>query len=111
MSARQLGQRVGVSQASVAEAERSEAEGRITLNTLRKMADGVGCEVVYALVPRTSLDRVVRNQANQTAHRFVDEVAHGMALEDQATPATAHPSQVDAVRERLVGQGSSRIWD
>jgi predicted DNA-binding mobile mystery protein A len=110
MSARQLGQRVGVSQASVAEAERAEAEGRITLNALRKMADGVSCDVVYAVVPRTSLDMVVHNQANQTARRLVGEVAQGMALEDQATSREDQAAQVDAVRERLVAQGSSSIW-
>jgi predicted DNA-binding mobile mystery protein A len=111
MSARQLGQRVGVSQASVAEAERAEAEGRITLNALRKMAEGVGCDVVYALVPRTPLDMMVHNQANKTARRLVGEVAQGMALEDQATSRESQEAQVDAVRERLVAQGSSRIWD
>src|ERR1700694_4268773 len=51
MSAKQLGQRVGGSQATIAQAELAEAQGRITLNSLRKMADGVGCDVVYAVVP------------------------------------------------------------
>lgn len=111
MSAKQLGKRVGVTQASVAEAERAETEGRVTLKALRKMAEGVGCDVVYALVPRTSLDMVVHNQANQTARRLVGEVTQGMALEDQATSREAESAQVNAVRERLIAQGSSRIWD
>jgi hypothetical protein len=44
------------------------------------MADGVSCDVVYAVVPRTSLDMVVHNQANQTARRLVGEVAQGWPL-------------------------------
>src|SRR5258708_31843015 len=58
MTGRQLGRRIGVSQNAISEAERAETEGRITLNTLRKLADGLNCELVYALVPRIELDTV-----------------------------------------------------
>jgi len=111
MTAKQLGRRVGVSQATVSEAELAESEGRITLKNLRKMADGMSCEVVYALVPRASLDMIVHNNANQAAHRMVGEVSQAMALEGQSTDDSARVAQVDALRERLIAEGSSQIWD
>jgi predicted DNA-binding mobile mystery protein A len=111
MTAGQLGRRIGVSQARVTEAEKAELEGRITLRTLRRIADGLGCDVAYALVPRSTLDMTLYNQANQAAQRIVGEVAHGMALEAQSTDDRTHAAQVEAVRERLIAEGSSRIWE
>lgn len=111
MTATQLGRRIGVSQNAVSEAERSEAEGRITLNTLRKIAAGLNCEVAYALVPRAELDIIVYNSANQAAHRLVGDAAQGMALENQATDASAQAAEVGAVRENLIAAGSNKIWD
>jgi predicted DNA-binding mobile mystery protein A len=111
MTAKQLGRRIGVSQNAISEAERAETEGRITLNTLRKMADGLNCELVYALVPRIELNTVVHNRANQAAHKLVGDAAQGMALEDQATEDSAQASEVSAVRESLIAASSSKIWD
>ena len=111
MTAKQLGQRVSVSQNAISEAERAETEGRITLNTLRKIADGLSCELVYALVPRIELDTVVHNRANQAAHKLVGDAAQAMALEDQTTEDSARTAEVTAVREGLIAASSSRIWD
>ena len=111
MTAKQLGRRIGISQATVSQAELAESEGRITLKTLRKMADGMGCELVYAVVPRASLDMIVFNNANRAAQRIVGEVSQGMALEGQSTDDSSRAAQVDTLRERLIAQGSSQIWD
>jgi predicted DNA-binding mobile mystery protein A len=111
MTASQLGRRLGVSQNAISEAERAESEGRITLNTLRKIADGLSCELIYALVPRVELDMIVHNRANQAAHRLVTDAAQGMALEDQATEYHTQVAEISAVRENLIGAGSSKIWD
>jgi len=111
MTAKQLGRRIGVSQNAISEAEAAEVEGRITLKTLQRIADGLGCDVAYALVPRGPLDAMVHNRANQTAQRIVGEVTHGMALEAQSTDDVSREAEVSAVRERLIAQGSSQIWD
>lgn len=111
MTASQLGRRIGVSQNAISEAEAAEVEGRITLKTLQRIADGLGCDVAYTLVPRGALEMMVHNQANQKAHQMVGEVTHGMALEAQSTDEISGEAEVEAVRERLIAQGSSQIWD
>lgn len=111
MTAKQLGRRISVSQNAISEAEAAEAEGRIMLKTLQKIAAGLDCEVVYALVPRAPLDMLVHNHANRAAHRMVGEVTHGMALENQSTDDSSRAAEVDALREGLIAQGSSQIWD
>jgi predicted DNA-binding mobile mystery protein A len=111
MTARQLGRRIGVSQNAISEAEAAEVDDRITLKTLRKIADGLGCDVAYALVPREMLETTVHNQANKAARRMVTEVSHGMALEAQSTDIASREAEINAVRERLIAHGSSEIWD
>jgi len=111
MTTQQLGRRVGVGQSSISEAETAEVEGRITLGTLRKIAEGLNCDVAYALLPRARLDDMVHDQATRLATKMVAEVATAMDLEAQSTDSTAHETEVAALRERLIAEGSSRIWD
>ena len=59
MTTRQLARAVGVTQAAVADAERTEAKGDITLATLQRYAAALDCDVVYALVPKRPLQEVV----------------------------------------------------
>jgi predicted DNA-binding mobile mystery protein A len=85
MTAEQLGERMGVKQPSVQRLELSEAEGTIQLSSLRKAAEALDCEVVYALVPRRTLKETYEAAALKVARRELGLVAHTMALEDQAT--------------------------
>ena len=58
MTTRQLATAVGVTQAAVVDAERTEAKGDITLTTLQRYAAALGCELTYALVPKRPLQEV-----------------------------------------------------
>jgi predicted DNA-binding mobile mystery protein A len=73
--------------------ERSEAQGRIQLNTLRRAAEAMDSVLVYALVPETSLNEMVERRAREIAIAALSRVSHSMALEDQ---------QVDRDFERRV---------
>lgn len=63
MSQFELGQRMEVSQPRVAQIERAEAKGTVELSTMRRSAEALGCSFSYALVPKESLERMVRRQA------------------------------------------------
>ncbi len=84
MTAEQLGERLGVTQPSVQRLERSEAEDTIQLNTRRRVAEALDCEVVYALVPRENLQTIYDRAARHVALRELRAVSHSMVLEDQA---------------------------
>jgi predicted DNA-binding mobile mystery protein A len=65
--------------------EKAEAEDRITLKSLRAAANALGCDLVYALVPKgETLRELVEERARAQAKRQVLSVEHSMALEDQA---------------------------
>jgi predicted DNA-binding mobile mystery protein A len=65
--------------------EKAEAEDRITLKSLRAAANALGCELVYAVMPRmTTLHDLVEERARAQAKKHVLGVEHSMALENQA---------------------------
>jgi len=85
MSAAALAARLGTTAGAVTRLEQSEAADRIRLDTLRRAADALGCDLVYLLVPRRPLNAIVRDRARELAHRQVSAVEQTMRLEDQAT--------------------------
>jgi predicted DNA-binding mobile mystery protein A len=67
----------------VGKLEASEADGTISLDTLRRAAEALDAKLIYALVPNSSLEEIVDQRANEVARRDVDRVRHTMLLEDQ----------------------------
>lgn len=84
MSGAQFAARLGIKPPSVIDLEKSEATGSIQLKTLQRAAAALDCQLVYAFVPRTSLQESVDARARRIAIKALKRVAHTMALEDQA---------------------------
>jgi predicted DNA-binding mobile mystery protein A len=107
---RQQAQRLGISGSTLHKSEQSEAQERISLGQLRKLADGLGCEMVYALVPRKPLTEVVQDRATQLAKEEVYGVAHTMGLEDQRPTDERIQKQVARRAEDLLRGKWSDLW-
>jgi predicted DNA-binding mobile mystery protein A len=85
LSLEEVGARVKKPRQRILEFERAEAQDRITLKSLRRVAAALDCNLVYALVPRTdSILELAQQRVRQDATRDVLDVEHTMALEDQA---------------------------
>jgi len=85
ITVRDLARRLHKAPSVAAHLEGSEAEYRITLASLRDAADALGCQLVYALVPKSgSLQALAEARARTRASENVRSVEHSMALEDQA---------------------------
>ncbi|WP_291307210.1 MULTISPECIES: mobile mystery protein A [unclassified Devosia] len=95
MTGAQLGRRLGVAQQSVTAIEKSEENGTIQLQTLRKVADALGCRLVYAIVPDTSLESMIQSRARELALKALTRVSHTMRLEDQATSAADLEARIE----------------
>ncbi|HEX8430599.1 MAG TPA: mobile mystery protein A [Longimicrobium sp.] len=99
----QLAERLGLSQAGVSQLERREAAGSVTLNSLNTAADALGCDLVYALIPRAgSLSAVMEERARAIATAAVGRVSHTMRLEDQAVSAAAVQDQIEELTRDLL---------
>jgi predicted DNA-binding mobile mystery protein A len=106
ISAAVLGGRLGITAGAVIRLEQSEAGDRVQLETLRRAADALGCDLVYLLVPRRPLTAVVRERAREIAHWQVAAAEQTMSLEDQATEHTSELE--DRLTEQLLERGG--LW-
>lgn len=105
-----LAKRLGVVHSSVVRLESSEADDTITLASLRRAAEALGCELQYALVPRKPLAETIDAQAEKIARARMEAVAHTMALEAQATSENAVDNQLRELKESLLKGSRRELW-
>jgi predicted DNA-binding mobile mystery protein A len=106
---RELAQRLGKVPSQVASFEKSETEYRITLGSLRESAEALGCELVYAFVPKTkcgSVHELVESRARAEASENVRAVEHSMALEDQAVGGVEE--MIEEETQRILNASTNR---
>ena len=111
MTTRQLAARMGAARSRVTAIEKAEVNGSTTIKTLREAAEAMNCTFVYAIVPTSTLDDILRDQAAKKADVELARHHHTMRLENQAMDKR----DLAAERERLVSDmlaGSlRRVWD
>jgi len=111
MNAAQYARRLGVKPQRIAALEKAEVNGTASLTTLREAAEALGCQLVYAVVPETSLDDIIQTRAAKRAEQELCRVHHTMRLENQALGN----SDLTAERQRLIDEllaGSlRRLWE
>jgi len=111
MTTRQLAERLGVAQSTVVALEKSEADERITLHSLRRAAEALDCELHYVLVPRQSLKNRVEQRAEHVADQAIKNVAHMMRLEDQ-TPSSARTAKmIKEEKEKILVGRWGKLWE
>lgn len=110
MSTAELARRLNMTPQGVSDLERSEANDGIRLASLRKVADGLDCDLVYAMVPRHcgGLQGQVADQAMRLARAELAPVRHTMALEAQALPADLDEEALADLAERIAD--SRGLW-
>ena len=109
ISSRQLATRMKISQPAVAQLERSEADGVVQLDTLRRAADALECDLVYVLVPRASLEEIVRTRARAIARADITTVDRTMRLEQQGLTPDQLERRIDDYATKLITAG--HLWD
>ncbi|MFI5035412.1 MAG: mobile mystery protein A [Acidimicrobiales bacterium] len=102
MTSRDLADRMGIIQQAIRELERSELFETIKLDTLQRAANALECDLVYAFVPRTSLDAMVKEQAYKKATELLSGVAHHSRLEDQEVMGDDAAEQVKEIMTQMI---------
>lgn len=110
MTTAQLGKRMGVSQPRIVDIEKSEKGGTITLDTLERAANAMDCKLVYAFVPRVSLEKIIEEKARDIAKQRLDVTGHTMALEAQGTTAEDKQDLLERMVRQIVEKAGSEIW-
>jgi predicted DNA-binding mobile mystery protein A len=110
MSGAQLAARLNVTRQTIKDLEHSEATGKITLDSLNKLAAALGCRVVYALVPEKPLEEMQRDRAREIAESLMKPVSHSMKLEAQAIGKQDEQRQRERLIQGLMQGDPKKLW-
>lgn len=110
MAATHLAARLGVTTSTVTRLETSEADDTISLGTLRRAAEALGCELQYALVPRQSLAETLESRAMTLARQQMASVSQTMALEAQVISSEELEFQAKARAATLLNGSRRVLW-
>lgn len=112
MTMEQLAKRLSISKQSFRRLEINEANGSITLKSLKEVAKAMDMRLVYALVPNDgSLDALIERRAKELATQIVMRTSNTMKLEDQEN--TKHRIE-KAIEERTIeikNEMPKMLWD
>lgn len=111
MSTSQVAARLGISRQGVADQERREVEGTITLAALRRAAEASECDLYYAIVPRRPTEEILRERARRIAAEQIGRVAHSMRLEEQDVPGHELQRQVEDLADQILREMPRSLWD
>jgi predicted DNA-binding mobile mystery protein A len=83
MTLEDVATRVGITKSVLSRLEASEQKQTIQLDSLRRIAEALECELVYALVPKEPLQAMVERQRDRAAAELEASTRSHMRLEDQ----------------------------
>lgn len=107
LTLKELGKRAGLSTPGVANAERRENEGKITLEKLEKIANAMECELVYAFIPKDNISDLLRKKAIEKARKSILKADIHMSLEDQKVNEELE-LRIERLAEKLIKKG--KVW-
>jgi predicted DNA-binding mobile mystery protein A len=110
----QLADFVGVNFSTILRLEEREAKGKATIETIQKVANGMGCKLVYAIVPQApfeNLEEIIESRAKKLAQEMIGKVSHSMKLEKQGADKADESKQIERLTNELKAKMDSRIWN
>jgi predicted DNA-binding mobile mystery protein A len=110
MSTRQLAKRLQVSQSRISQIERNEASQTLSLKALNEVAEALGCQLCYSLVPKKDLELIIYDQAEKKAKMYLKTVGYTMALESQGTSLESQKLILEETIARLL-EKPHLLWD
>ncbi len=112
MSLLQLGNKLKVSPQSIAAMEKREANGTITINTLRDLARGLEMKLVYGFVPnKGSIDAMITARAEEIAIEIIGRTNVTMTLEDQQNTKERIAKAIAQKTDEIKSEIPKYLWD
>jgi predicted DNA-binding mobile mystery protein A len=111
MNGRQLADRLQVSPSRITKLEQDELSGSVTFKTMHKTAEALDCVFVYGLVPKASLEDIVKKQVKKVATEKFMRVARTMGLEQQNLSKKENLKALKSLEEELLRTMPKYLWD
>ena len=111
MSAAQLGRLINRTRANVSATERSEQNEKITIQSMKTLAEAMGCKFVYAIIhAEGDIKDVIEQQARKKAIAIVNQANTHMALENQSLEAEIVNDEIERLTSDLMENINSDFW-
>jgi len=110
MSAKDLGQKVGIDQSRISRLENGEKDGNVKLSSLQKVAQGLNMDFVYGFVPKDTLEALVREQAGKIARERTKRLNHTMRLELQELSDDEKESALRDMIDKMMVEEPKDFW-
>ena len=110
MTSKDLASRVGVNQSRIIHMEQAEVDGNIKISTMKRIADALEMDFVYAFVPRTSLNVMVREQARLLALKKMERLDHTMRLEMQELSSEEKEKALKDMIDKILIEEPKDFW-
>lgn len=111
MSGKQLAARIEVEPPRITEMEKAELSGNLTLRSLQRAAEAMDCDLIYAIIPKSSLEETLRRQASWAARRRMENVSHTMLLEGQSLESGEEEKILGEKTTELLNELPRWLWD
>jgi predicted DNA-binding mobile mystery protein A len=107
ITGKEIARRMGVSEPELYRLERAEAKSRIELGSLRRAAEALDCEMIYALMPRkgTLAEMAARYRAERENALDIKRAKNDDKRECEGKPRLYQDPQIAALHQliRLAG--------
>ena len=112
MSMRQMGAKLGITAQSVQEIEETEANGSITLKSIKEVARALDMKLVYGFIPKEySIEKMIEKRALEVAREIVLRTSNTMKLEDQENSKTRIEKAIKEKATEIKNELPKYLWD
>ncbi|MCX5750769.1 MAG: helix-turn-helix domain-containing protein [Candidatus Saganbacteria bacterium] len=109
MTQKQLSKRLKISQPMLSKIE--ENTGSCALQTIAKVAAALECNFLGALDSKSTLETMIKKQAERKAQSLVKRTFANMAMEEQAPEKKAYEYQLKKLTEELIANPGPELWE
>ena len=111
MTSNELAKRSGMDQAQLSRVEKAEPDGKVTITTLQRIAEGLDMKFVYGFVPVEDLESIVRQQAKKTALKRLKRLDKTMSLELQGLDTKEKEEALSDMIDKILIESPSNFWE
>ena len=112
MSLKQFGVRMSMSAQGIKDLETREAEGTISLNSLKEAGKALKMNFVYGFIPVSySIEEMIEARAREMAIKIVKRTDITMSLEDQANSNERLKLAVEEMTQDIKKEVPKSLWD
>jgi predicted DNA-binding mobile mystery protein A len=112
MSLRQLGTRVNATAQHIKQLENREANGTLSINSLKEVANALDMKLVYGFVSKhETLEQMIENRAKELATEIVMRTHNTMTLEDQQNTKERIEKAIAQKTEEIQFLMPRYLWD